>query len=118
LTDEVRKLKKAYQPRNFYEQNGELKRVLDMIGNGAFSPNEPELFRPIVDSLLSHDEYLLLADYDAYIKCQDEVSKAYRDPTTWTKKSILNVAQMGKFSTDRTIKEYASNIWGVKPVAP
>ena len=79
---------------------------------------EPALFRPLVDSLLGHDEYLLLADHGAYIACQDEVAKAYRDPALRTKKSILNVANIGKFSTDRTIREYANEIWGVVPVRP
>ena len=117
-TEEVRALKSNYQPWTYAEKNAELRQVLDMIGNGAFSPNEPELFKPIADALLGHDEYMLLADYASYIKCQDDVSKAYRDPATWTKKSIINVANMGKFSTDRTIREYASEIWGVKPVKP
>ena len=116
LTEEVRALKPKYIPSDWPKTNPEMQRVLHMIADGSFSPEERQLFRPIVDSLLGHDEYLLLADYASYVACQEEVSLAYRDPTTWTKKSILNVARMGKFSTDRTISEYAKDIWGVVPV--
>jgi starch phosphorylase len=117
--EEVQALKRGgYHPRSYVEQNAELRRVLDMIGDGSFSPHDPGLFRPIVDSLLHHDEYMLLADYTSYVACQDEVAAAYSDEATWTKKSILNVARMGKFSTDRTIREYAQHIWGVRSVAP
>jgi starch phosphorylase len=118
-TEEVRALKKSgYQPWTFADRNPELKRVLDAIGNGAFSPGEPDLFKPLVNSLLGHDEYLLLADYASYIACQDQVSSTYKDPKKWTRMSILNVARMGKFSTDRTIREYADDIWGVRTVRP
>jgi starch phosphorylase len=118
LTEEVRALRSNYRPAQWAEQNQELHQVLEMIGNGSFSPGERDLFKPIVDSLLHHDEYMLLADYGSYVACQEKVSLAYRDQATWTKKSILNVAQMGKFSTDRTIGDYARDIWGVKPVKP
>jgi starch phosphorylase len=74
------------------------------------------LFRPIVDSLLSTDEYLLLADYQSYVDCQDSVDHAYRDPEHWTRMSILNTARMGKFSSDRSIREYARDIWHVEPL--
>ena len=117
-TEEVRALKPNYQPWTYADGNPELSRVLDMIGNGAFSPNEPDLFRPLVDGLRGHDEYMLLADYASYIACQDRVSAEYRDAFEWTRKSIVNVANMGKFSTDRTIREYAKDIWGVVPVKP
>ena len=83
---------------------------------GALSPEDPSLFRGLVDQLLHHDEYLLLADYADYIACQDRVSQAYLDVSTWTKKSIENVARIGTFSSDRTIQHYATDIWGVKPV--
>jgi starch phosphorylase len=118
LTPEVKELRPHYNPRKYPEQNPELGRVLDMIGNGTFSPGERDLFRPIVDSLLHHDEYMLMADYTDYVSCQEKVSAAYKDVGQWTKKSILNVSAMGKFSTDRTISEYARDIWGVKPVRP
>jgi glycogen phosphorylase len=117
--EEVESLKGRYDPRPYYEGNVELRRALDMIGDGRFSPEQPDLFRPIVGSLLEDgDPYLLLADYAAYVACQDRVAETYRDPGSWTRKSIRNVAHMGKFSTDRTIRQYAEEIWGVKPVRP
>jgi starch phosphorylase len=115
--DEVNKLKReGYNPYQFYNTNPALKKVVDMISSGYFSRKNPELFQPLVDSLIFHDEYMLLADYQSYIDCQDEVDKTYLDKGKWTKMSILNVARSGKFSSDRTIKEYCENIWKVKPV--
>ena len=116
--DSVAKLKQSsYNPLDYYNANPELKRVIDQIRDGFFSKNHPDLFKPIVDSLLYHgDTYLLLADYESYICCQERVSEAYKDRDRWTTMSILNTARMGKFSTDRTISEYAKDIWGVKPV--
>ena len=90
--------------------------AIDMIGGGAFSPGEPDRFRSSVDGLLGGDPYLLLADYASYVACQDRVASTYRDETAWTRKSILNVAGMAKFSSDRTIRQYAHEIWGVSPV--
>ncbi|MBM4279397.1 MAG: glycogen/starch/alpha-glucan phosphorylase [Deltaproteobacteria bacterium] len=116
--DDVKRLRPEYSPRLFVAQSEELRRVLDQLRDGAFSPEEPGLFRPIVDSLLSRDEYLLLADYDAYVAAQEFVSAGYREPGPWTRKSIWNVAHTGKFSTDRTIAEYARDIWGLHPVRP
>jgi starch phosphorylase len=88
-----------------------------MIGNGYFSPEEPARFKPIVDNLLDHgDHYLLLADYASYIAAQKAVELAYQDPQQWLRKAILNVANMGKFSSDRTILQYAQQIWHAKPV--
>jgi starch phosphorylase len=90
--------------------------AVDMIRVGAFSPGEPDLFHPIVDSLLSGgDHYLLLADYASYVACQERVASTYRDEAAWTTKSILNVANMAKFSSDRTIRQYADEIWRVTP---
>ena len=106
----------GYQPMSYYESNEELKLVLDRIANGYFSHGDQDLFRPIVDSLLYHDPYMLLADYQSYVDCQELVSKTYLDQEKWTKMSILNAARMGKFSSDRTIREYCNEIWGVKPV--
>ena len=109
----------GYRPWDFYHANAELREVLDMIGSGFFSPGEPDRFKPIVDSLLQHgDHYLLLADYASYVACQKEVELAYRDQDLWVRKAILNVANMGKFSSDRTIMQYAEQIWDAKPVAP
>jgi starch phosphorylase len=117
-TDEVSRLREAgYNPQNHYQANKELRDVLDMIGSGFFSLDEPDRFKPILDSLLQHgDHYLLLADYASYIACQQNVENAYRDQKQWVKKAILNVANMGKFSSDRTIMQYAEKIWDAKQV--
>jgi glycogen phosphorylase len=116
-TDEVASLRATgYKPWEYYQNNDALREVLDMIGNGFFSQDEPARFKPIVDSLLAHgDHYLLLADYASYIACQQRVEEAYRDQKSWVKKAILNVANMGKFSSDRTIMQYAEKIWDAKP---
>lgn len=106
----------GYHPRAYYEQNLELQAVIDRIANGYFSCGDKSLFQPIVDSLLYSDPYMLLADYQSYIDCQDKVSETYRDQAHWTRMSILNSARMGKFSSDRTIREYCQEIWDVNPV--
>ncbi|HLO48114.1 MAG TPA: glycogen/starch/alpha-glucan phosphorylase [Kamptonema sp.] len=107
---------KGYNPRQYYEQNQELKEVCDRIASGYFSPEAPDLFHPLVDSLLNHDQYMLLADYQSYIDCQERVSQVYRDTDNWTRMSILNSARMGFFSSDRTIKEYCNDIWQIQPL--
>jgi starch phosphorylase len=107
----------GYNPFYYYNNNPELNRVISQIQNGFFSKGQPDLFRPIVDSLLYQgDTYMLFADYESYVNCQQRVSDTYRDTNRWGKMSIMNTANMGKFSTDRTISEYAKDIWGVKPV--
>ncbi|RNC69887.1 MAG: glycogen/starch/alpha-glucan phosphorylase [Desulfuromonadales bacterium] len=107
----------GYNPREFYSRNPELKKVLDMIAEGFFSPRQHDLFRPIIDSLVNQgDYYMLMADYASYIACQEEVGRLYLDRDEWTRKAILNCAGMGKFSSDRTIDEYAREIWDVKPL--
>jgi starch phosphorylase len=109
--------KRGYDPWEVYRTDRRLKIVLDALSSGVFSPEEPTLFRPVVDSLLNGgDPYLVLADFAAYCACQDEVERAYRDRERWTRMAILNVARTGKFSSDRTIREYAEQIWGVEPV--
>jgi glycogen phosphorylase len=108
---------RGYNPRQYYAANPELRDVIDCLNTDYFSPRDPGLFRSIVESLLNHDEYMLLADYQAYIEAQEQVGLAYKDQTAWTKMSILNVARMGKFSSDRTIKEYCDDIWHAKPVS-
>jgi len=114
---EVAARRPHYDPWEIYRNDPELARAVDMIGGGAFSPGEPELFRPIVDSLLTRgDHFLLLADYASYVACQERVAATYRDESAWTRKSILNVANMAKFSSDRTIRQYADEIWRVSPV--
>ncbi|MDH4215967.1 MAG: glycogen/starch/alpha-glucan phosphorylase, partial [Gallionella sp.] len=107
----------GYNPWNYYHANNELKWALDMIASGYFSPEQTDRFQPIYDSLTNGgDSYMLLADYAAYIAAQDQVDTLYRDQRQWTRRAILNVAGMGKFSSDRTISEYAQKIWGAKPV--
>ncbi|MBI2929656.1 MAG: glycogen/starch/alpha-glucan phosphorylase, partial [Verrucomicrobia bacterium] len=114
---EVQELKaRGYRPRDYYDANPQLKVTLDLIASGFFSPGNPGLFRPLVDHLLHHDTYLLLADYAAYVECQEKVSQAYRDVENWSRKSILNVARAGYFSSDRSIREYCERIWRAEPV--
>jgi starch phosphorylase len=114
---EVKERRPNYAPWDVYRSDPELAEALDMIGRGAFSSGDAERFRPIVDSLLNGgDHYFHLADYASYVACQDRVSRAYADAAGWTRRSILNVAHMGRFSSDRTIRQYADEIWGVTPV--
>ncbi|HWS03236.1 MAG TPA: glycogen/starch/alpha-glucan phosphorylase [Gammaproteobacteria bacterium] len=108
---------RGYNAREYYDSNPQLRQVLDMIGSGFFSPGEPERYRPIIDALLKHgDQYLLLADYADYMRAQSEVDRVYRDPEEWTRQAILNVSRLARFSSDRTIMEYAERIWDVKRV--
>jgi glycogen phosphorylase len=104
----------GYNPRHYYHNNANLKAVIDMIGNGTFSKEEPNRYQAIVDNLLNNDHYLLLADFADYIKTQDEVASVYQKPEEWSRRAILNVARMAKFSSDRSIADYAKNIWNVK----
>jgi len=102
-------------PRDVYESNADVQRTVDSISNGYFSNDDKELFRLLVDSLLDPDDpYLYLKDFEDYLRCQEEVSRAFLDKKSWRRKSILNVARIGKFSTDRTIREYAEDIWSIK----
>ena len=105
----------GYKPRDYYNSNSELKQVLDMIAEGYFSIDEPARYQVIVDNLLNNDQYLLLADYASYIEAQERVGKLYQHQDDWTRMSILNVANMAKFSSDRAIGDYAKNIWHVSP---
>jgi starch phosphorylase len=114
---EVSDLKaKGYSPWDYYVNNPELNEVVNLINSGMFSHGNRDLFKPLVDSLVYDDPYLLLADYTAYVDCQETVSQTYRDSALWTRRSILNAARMGKFSSDRAIQEYADQIWKAKPV--
>jgi starch phosphorylase len=108
--------KNGYQPLEYYKGNPELQGVIECISSGHFSNGDRELFRPLVDSLLFHDTFMLFADFGAYIDAQSRVDKAYRDSERWTRMSILNVARIGKFSSDRAIREYCKDIWKVKAV--
>jgi len=116
-TEEVEALKASgYNPRSYYESNSDLRKVLEMIRTGFFSAGNSDLFKPLFDSLYYEDTYMLLADYQSYVDCQDRVANVYRDQAKWTEMSILNVARSGKFSSDRTIREYCRDIWKVEPV--
>lgn len=108
----------GYDPRQYYRQDAELRQVLDMIESDFFSPQNPGLFRPIIDALLNQgDRYLLLADYRSYMDCQEEVARVFQNEQEWARRSILNTAGMGNFSSDRAIMEYATHIWKVKPLS-
>jgi starch phosphorylase len=106
----------GYRPRDVYDSNAELRGAFDTIDSGVFAGGDRYLFRPLVESLLNHDEYMLLADYQSYVECQQRVSEAYRDRDNWTRMSILNTARVGRFSSDRSIREYCRHIWNVAPV--
>ncbi len=112
-----KKLSRGYNPIEYVDANEELRRVVEALSSGLFSNGDQDRFKPVVDALLHHGEpYLLLADFKAYLDCQDRVDDCYRNPQQWVKKSIMNVAAMGYFSSDRTIREYAEDIWGVVPL--
>jgi len=116
-TPEVEKRKQeGYNPRAIYESNAMLREVLDSLLSGEFSHGDRGLFEPLAGSLVNSDEYMLLADYQSYVDCQDRVSAAYKDQDAWTRMSILNVARIGKFSSDRSIRDYCAEIWKTWPV--
>jgi starch phosphorylase len=116
-TPEVERQKReGYDPRAIYDSNAQLHEVLDALSSGEFSHGDRGLFEPLVHSLLNGDDYMLLADYQAYVDCQDRVSLAYKKPEEWTRMSILNVARIGKFSSDRSIRDYCADIWKTWPV--
>jgi starch phosphorylase len=117
-TEQVAALRaQGYDPWRYYQENGELRQVLDMIRDGFFSPGEANRHHPIFDALThGGDHFLLLADYGAYVSAQQEVERVYRDREDWLRRAVLNVARMGRFSSDRSIREYAEKIWNVKPV--
>lgn len=113
---EVQSVKASgYRPRQCYEQNPTLRAVLDFIASGALAGGDANLFRPLVGNLLDHDPFLVLADYAAYVACQEQVTALWRTPQAWTRKAILNVARMGKFSSDRSIRDYCAQIWQIQP---
>ncbi|KAL4832914.1 hypothetical protein H8958_021596 [Nasalis larvatus] len=107
--------KKGYEAKEYYEALPELKLVIDQIDNGFFSPKQPDLFKDIINMLFYHDRFKVFADYEDYVKCQDKVSQLYMNPKAWNTMVLKNIAASGKFSSDRTIKEYAQNIWNVEP---
>ena len=103
----------GYIPYKYYGANTELREVIDLIASGKFSNGHRDLYRPLIDSLLFNDKYMLFADYQSYIDCQEKVSRVWQDPDQWTRMSILNVARIGKFSSDRAIREYCRDIWHI-----
>ncbi len=116
VPDVERVLSGGYRPSRYIEDNEELGEVLGLIADGRFSRGDTEVFRPLIDNLTHHDTFLVMADYADYITCQQQVSDTWRDAEAWTRKSILNSARSGKFSSDRAIAEYCDEIWNVQPV--
>src|SRR5580704_2057623 len=106
----------GYHPGEYYDRDGTLREVIDALTSGQFSKGDPGLFRPLVNSLLNRDEYMLFADFRSFLDAQNRVSQFYLDEEAWTRKSILNTARMGKFSSDRAIREYSANIWHTQPI--
>lgn len=113
--DEVQQKQQDYNPYEYYLNNEELNRTINLINSGVFSHGDTDLFKPLSDNLLYHDPFMVLADFQAYVEKQDEIGVVYQNSSQWTKMSILNVARMGKFSSDRSIQDYCTNIWKVKP---
>ena len=103
----------GYHPHSIYESNPALREVIDSILSGHFSHGDRNLFRPLVDGLLYSDPYLLFADYQSYVDCQDQVSATFLDQDRWARMSIYNAARIGRFSSDRAIREYCKEIWNV-----
>jgi glycogen phosphorylase len=115
--DEVERVKReGYRPADRVAADDELRAVLELIGSGRFTRGDTDVPRPLVENLTQSDPFLVLADYTAYITCQEEVSAAWTDTERWTRMSILNTARGGKFSSDRSIREYCDDIWGVEAV--
>jgi starch phosphorylase len=110
---QIGELRPAYNPRQYYERDPALRRVLDALAGDLFCPREPGLFRWIPESILNRDEYFIAADFASYIESQGLISREYLEPAGWTRKAILNIARIGRFSSDRTVAEYASEIWGL-----
>ncbi|HHQ42745.1 MAG TPA: glycogen/starch/alpha-glucan phosphorylase [Chromatiales bacterium] len=106
----------GYNPRARYEAEPELKLALDMIRGGHFSPGDPGRYAGLVEGLLARDPYLVLADYADYVACQERVSAAWRDADGWSRRAVLTIARMGRFSIDRAVREYAERVWGTRPV--
>jgi len=114
---EVERIKRrGYRPADYVEGNAELRAVLEFIGSGHLSRGDTVVFRPLIENLVQSDPFLVLADYAAYLACQEQVSLTWQDTERWTRMSIFNTARSGKFSSDRAIAEYCEDIWKVQPV--
>ncbi|KAK3739928.1 hypothetical protein QZH41_015973, partial [Actinostola sp. cb2023] len=117
--EEVEKCRKeGYNPKVYYDRNPELRKALDQIRDNCFSPREHGVFQDIFNAMLHHDRFLLMADFDAYLKCQEKVSQTFMNPKKWYTMTAINVATSGKFSSDRTIRQYAEEIWNVEAIHP
>jgi len=113
---EVAELRARYRPSDVLAADPELARVVESIRHGRFSPGDRTLFEPLVRTLAEKDPFFVLADFRAYVECQRRVARAWKDPDDWSRTAILNVAAMGRFSSDRSIREYARDVWRVAPV--
>lgn len=111
----VERRRSGYRPADLYESDPVIRAVVEPIGSGAFSGGDRNIFRPLVDSLLFQDEYMLLADLRSYVESQDRAAFTFRDPDAWARMSVLNVARMGRFSSDRAIRDYCRDIWKIEP---
>jgi starch phosphorylase len=109
---------RGYRPRDVYDANAELREALDAIGSGLFSNGDRDLFQPLVHSLVERDDYMLLADYQAYVDAQQRVSDAWDNRREWTRMAILNCARVGRFSSDRSIQDYCRDIWKIRAAEP
>ena len=118
LTAQEVMAKKAegYRPYEHYQSDPELREAIDLLRAGFFSRGDQNLFADMLNNLLDRDEFMLLADFKSYMECQEKTSAAYADEDNWARMSILNTARMGRFSSDRAIKEYCDDIWHVQPV--
>ena len=116
-TPEVVALRSNYKPKSFMAKDPYLQKAVDMINEGFFSPEQVDMFKPLMNCITEGDYYMVMADFASYHECQMRVDEVYKDPISWTKKAILNVARMGKFSSDRTISEYNHEIWKAKPLS-
>lgn len=115
--DEIENLRSGgYNPYDYYNKSEALRKIIDLINSDFFSSQESKIFKPVIDFFFSDDRYMVFADFDSYVQCHKRVCETYKDQNRWTEMSILNVANMGKFSSDRTIQQYADEIWDVKPV--
>ena len=106
----------SYNPWTVYEYDNRIKRIMNSLVDGTFAPEYPDIFRDIYNSIIGRDEYFVLEDFASYVDIQEKVSQAYKDKDNWVKMAVINTAKSGKFSSDRTIREYASEIWNIKPL--
>ena len=106
----------SYNPWTVYEYDNRIKRIMNSLVDGTFAPEYPDIFRDIYNSIIGRDEYFVLEDFASYVDIQEKVSQAYKDKDNWAKMAVINTAKSGKFSSDRTIREYASEIWNIKPL--